>query len=216
MQVITSGNEEASCANKITGLAGIIRRLLKMGFIFPTITPISWGKKIAKMLCHKSPVDGSDSAPNVKIGANEAKLSPTRDELRKAIDESNRRFAEILEKLSEQSAGPVEPKDLLKLETRLHVEVAQSCLDPVVAALIQDVHHDEEIQIRATVLQQKRPHLRLQKSNQRVRITLLGGSEIEVITPYYLSRAPKGRGRPRKTSGRREADGNGLYPVLKV
>ena len=183
-----------------------------MGFIFSTSTPTSWFKKVGKMLCRNGQVEVVESPPDIpKV---EAKLS-SRDELRKAIDESKRRYNETLEGFLRQSRL-VEPKDLLDLESRLHVEVAQSCLDPIVGALIQDSHGEEEIQIKATVLQLNRQHLRLQKSNQRVRITLLGGSEVEVITPYYLSRPPKGRGRPRQGNGRKEADGNGLYPVLTV
>jgi hypothetical protein len=134
--------------------------------------------------------------------------------LRKVIDEAKQLFGEALDKLA--TGRPLDAKDLLKLEAELHKEVAQNCLDLVIGGLIQDVHDDEEVQIRAMVLQLNRPHLRLQKSNQPVRITLLGGSEVEVITPYYLSRPPKGRGRPRKGKGRKNEDGNGLYPVLEV
>jgi len=180
-----------------------------MGFAFSPYTPTILREEFAEMPCGKQTELADPPRPVLVF---ETKIR-SREWLHKAIDAAKRGFDEALATL--EPSGPVDPKDLLELETRLHKEVGQ-ILDGVVGALIQDVHEDEEIQIKATVLQLNRPHLRLQKSNQCVRLTLLGGSEVEVITPYYLSRPPKGPGRPRKGKGRKKADDNGLYPVLTV
>lgn len=184
-----------------------------MGYMFTPYTPTSLREDFARILCGDGPGEVTDSPAPTEIEARKA-TARSSDALLKVIDEATRRFAETLHFLATQQ--PVDPMDLLKLETELHKVVAQNCLDPVVGALIQNVHDDEEIQIRAMVLQLNRPHLRLQKSNQRVSITLLGGSEVEVITPYYLCRPPRGRGRPRKGKGRMKEDNHGLYPVLEV
>lgn len=180
-----------------------------MGFIFPHNTPTSFLNFLRRELTGQ--LESVAPPPDIPQGT-----GPSRDRLRQAIDEAKCRFGETLDKLAAEQSGPVEPKDLLELETRLHQEVAQLCLDPVVGALVQDAHDDEEIQIKASVLQLNRPHLQLQKSDQEVTITLLGGSQVKVNTPYYLRRPPRGRGRPRTKKGRKKSNGNGLYPVLAV
>ncbi|MGE4201714.1 MAG: hypothetical protein AB7J86_13780 [Vulcanimicrobiota bacterium] len=108
----------------------------------------------------------------------------------------------------------MEPGELAEFERRLHREVAQEFIDPVVAAVVQDLHYDDEVEVRATILKMKRPHLNLQAPRQTVTITFLGGSKQQVVTPYYLSRPPRTKGRPRKT--RRKVADRGLYPVLEV
>ena len=184
-----------------------------MGFAFPADTPTSLRRDFVV-----APSSGSDAPRGVDPTRSDEleKPEPSRANLRQAVDAAKRRFGELMEALVTEAASPVEPKDLLDLEAELHRTVARDCVDPVVGAVIQDLHNGDEIRIRATVLRLNRPHMHLQKSNQRVAITLLGGSKVDVLSPYYLSRPPRRRGRPRTKKGRKKAQGNGLYPVLAV
>ncbi len=187
-----------------------------MGFAYSPSTPTSLFV-----------VPGSATAPGrgtvepavPKLEANsptQASVKPVTNGLRSAIVRAKARFEELIEKHCAGQSELLEPKDLMELEALLHQEVGQECLDPLVGAMIQELHDDPEIQVRATVLQMSRRHLSLQKANQPVWIRLLGGSKVCLKTPYYLSRPPRRRGRPRKKKGRRKASNRGLYPVLKV
>ena len=106
------------------------------------------------------------------------------------------------------------PGQLIELEESLHQEVGR-CLDLFVARLIQAVHFDTGLVTRVSELVGMRPWLRLQDRGQEVTITLLGGSQATVTSPYMLNRSKKKRGRPKvkKTRGK---NGNGLYPVLEI
>jgi hypothetical protein len=117
----------------------------------------------------------------------------------------------LLAKLEESLLNPGQ---LIELEESLHQEVGR-CLDLFVARLIQAAHFDAELITRASKLAGMRPCLRLQDRGQEVTITLLGGSQVTVTSPYMLNRPKKKRGRPKenKTRGR---NGNGLYPVLEI
>jgi len=88
-------------------------------------------------------------------------------------------------------------------------------LDQFVARLIQAAHFDSRVVDRASKLAELRPCLRLQDRGQQVTITLLGGSQVVLTSPYMLSRPKKKRGRPKKKKGRGK-NGNGLYPVLEI
>ena len=183
-----------------------------MGFAYFPSTPTSLRQGFMETLCRDRPAIRAEQRDVCAAWESEA---ARRERLRLAADEAKRRFAERLDLFITLHSNTLEPRDLQELEEQLHQEVARDCLDPVVGALIQSLHDSEEIQVRASVLQLMRPHARLQKSDQRVRIPLLGGSQVEVITPYYLSRPPRGRGRPREKKGRKKGNGNGLYPVLE-
>ncbi len=151
-----------------------------------------------------------------QLPACEVESPRARDKLASAIAVARERFSECLERLMDEV--PIEPGDLMELEKRLHQTVAQECLDPVIAALIQDLHEEQEVRLRATALEICRPHLSSQKTNQKVTVTLLGGSKQELSTRYCLARPPKKkrRGRPRKKKVRQKSRDSGLYPFLEV
>lgn len=123
------------------------------------------------------------------------------------------RFRELLEEAA--ATVPTSPGEMLDFETRLHQDVARDCIDPVVGAVVQAAHDNKCVAKRAEELTASYPHLRLQKSEQTVVITLLGGSTVEVTTPYFLVRPPSHPGHKRK-KGRRGKEGNGVYPRLAV
>lgn len=110
-------------------------------------------------------------------------------------------------------SSPTDPGQVLDLETRLHHQVAKQCIDPVVGAIVQAAHESPEVERVARDLIAAYPYLRLQKTSQAVVVSFLGGSSVEIMTPYYLLRPPPGPGRKRGR-GRRGKEGNGVYPRL--
>lgn len=123
-----------------------------------------------------------------------------------------------LQEVAERIAGgdpPTDPVALLELEQELHRCVARECIDPITEAVLQVVVESDSVIERAAALVASYDSLYLQKSAQSVRIMLLGGSEVTVVTPYYLLR-PKRRPGRRRGKGRRGAEGNGVYPRLAV
>lgn len=120
----------------------------------------------------------------------------------------------ILTELSKEA--PSTGEEIMVLETRLHREIAQRCLDPFFGHVIQVCLDSAAVRQKAeVVLEQQVPFARLQCSKQVVRLTFLGGSTVEVTVPYILNRPPRGPGRPRRRGNRGKA-GNGLYPTLDV
>ena len=109
---------------------------------------------------------------------------------------------------------PTDSASFRELEERLHVVVGR-CLDLVTAGIVKAAHSDERVLETVALLMQTEPHLRLQSSHQTSTITFLGGSRLQVASPYFLRRPPRGRGRPRGR-GKRGKSGNGLYPVLAI
>lgn len=127
------------------------------------------------------------------------------------------KFQQIVDELLAE-CRPTTPVEWLEFEVRLHQRVARECCDPVTAELLQEAHKDDEVVARAELLA-RRAGLQPQRSSQKVRVTLLGGSTVELKTPYFLRRRERGgsggrRGRPRKPV--RGNSGNGLYPILAV
>ena len=108
---------------------------------------------------------------------------------------------------------PVGPCGLLDFETGLHHEVAKECLDPVVGAVIQASLHSEWVATRSAAIVEAFPALKSQKVEQDVAVTLLGGTQARVVTPYFLQR-PEPGGARRKRGQRGKPAGNGVYPCL--
>jgi len=99
---------------------------------------------------------------------------------------------------------------LLDLEKALHHEVAR-CLDHLMARVIQAAHFGEELLDQVSDLVALKPHIRMQDRGQSVKITLLGGTQVEIVSPYMLQRPKKRRGRKRTKRGK---SGNGFYRFL--
>ncbi len=132
--------------------------------------------------------------------------------MRKAVDSALLSLRVLLEQVV--AAGvPKDPGQLHDLEQCLHQLVSRFCVDPVIGAVIQTAHMDADVQAKASEVVADYPDLRLQKSDQAVRITLLGGSVVTAITPYFLVR-PKRSSKRRRKKGVRGPEGNGVYPVL--
>ena len=104
-----------------------------------------------------------------------------------------------------------DPASLLKWEQELHALLLRECLDPVTGAMIAAALRDPMVVLKSKGLLELMSRVRLQNSEQRVTIDLLGGGKVTVTTPYYLHRASSRRGH-----GGRGKAGNGLYPVLSV
>ncbi len=112
-----------------------------------------------------------------------------------------------------------QPVALLDLESKLYPLLARFGGDPVVAAVIDAAHEDPEVYARTLALAATSP-AGLQRSSQPVQVTLFGGSEVEVATPYFLA-AGLGRRRTRATAAgsrpgppRRPGKAGGFYPIL--
>lgn len=124
-------------------------------------------------------------------------------------------LSHIRERLLEKiSSALLTGKSLREIEESIHQEVS-CCLDQFVARLVQAAHFDPRVVARASKLAELRPCMRLQDRSQQVTLTLLGGSQVVVTSPYMLNRPKKTRGRPKQTKGRGK-NGNGLYPVLEI
>jgi hypothetical protein len=129
-----------------------------------------------------------------------------------AVESALKMFEEVVKRLL--AAGmPTGPGTLLNFEQALHHDVARSCLDPIVAAVIQAAHGAPAVVERATMLVGAYADLRLQKTAQPVAVTLLGGSTAEIFTPYFLQR-PRCKPGRKRGRGRRGKEGNGIYPRL--
>lgn len=129
-----------------------------------------------------------------------------------AIRVASKRFEDTL-LLFAVARRPTNPASMMDYEADLHAQVARECLDPFVGVTIQAAHEAPAVQERVADLRSGIPHLAAQRSGEGVKVTLRGGSEFEVITPYGLVRPPRGPGHPRRP-GSRKAEGNGVYPVL--
>lgn len=134
----------------------------------------------------------------------------TRTELHAAMEECLRNIRGQL--LERAFADLLDGGQLLDLEKALHHEVAR-CLDHFVARLIQAAHFEERLLERASELIALKPQLRMQDRGQNVTISLLGGTQVVIVSPYMLQRPKKKRGRKRTKRGR---SGNGLYPILEL
>jgi autonomous glycyl radical cofactor GrcA len=133
-----------------------------------------------------------------------------RSELRSAVEECLRDIrAQLLETAF---TDLLNGGQLLDLEKALHHEVAR-CLDHLVARVIQAAHFGEELLDQVSELVALKPHLRMQDRGQHVNVTLLGGTQVEIVSPYMLQRPKKKRGRKRTKRGK---SGNGFYPVLEI
>lgn len=130
-----------------------------------------------------------------------------------------RRLADGLSQLSHQvlelwrSVKVPSAELLLQIEELAHTLAGQLICDPLVADLLESALETEALRTEALSLAQQRPYARLQKSSQAVRIRLLGGTTADFETGYYLSRPPRGPGRPSKKRG---AKGNGFFPALEI
>jgi hypothetical protein len=129
------------------------------------------------------------------------------------IDDVVARFRAVLEEYA--ARVPQSGEELLDLEQGLHQAVARHCLDPIVGALIVQAHKSEVVQLRAELVRGSVPYLKLQDKKQTVNLVLLGGTILQVVTPYYLQRGPREPGRPRGR-GKRGKAGHGMYPYLEV
>lgn len=134
----------------------------------------------------------------------------TRTELRGAMEECLRNIRGQL--LERTFADLLDGGQLLDLEKTLHHEVAQ-CLDHFVARLIQAAHFEERLLERASELVALKSNLRMQDRGQNVTISLLGGTQVVIVSPYMLHRPKKKRGRKKTKRGK---SGNGLYPILEL
>lgn len=147
----------------------------------------------------------------------EGKLKPTDysmalDAAKAQVEECTQRFRQLM--LAIVVAGlPATPGQVAAMERQAHAEVSRECIDPVVGEALKVAHADSVVLGRAEAIVANTPDLHPQRSAETVRLTLLGGSKVAVQTPYYLRRPPTRRGRRRK-QGSRQAEGNGLYPVL--
>ena len=112
-----------------------------------------------------------------------------------------------------QSVSVPSAELVLRVEKFAHTLAARLICDPLVADLLQSALETDAVQSKAVLLAKQRPYARLQKTAQEVRVRLLGGTVENFETSYYLSRAPRGPGRP---SRKRGIKGNGFYPALEL
>jgi hypothetical protein len=155
-------------------------------------------------------------------------LSP---EERTVLNQSVARFRRAGERVLRQK--PADGMAMHDLEVGFHQRVGRECLDPIMAMAIQLAHENPTVLERAELLVRSNPSLQSQESCTVVTVRLLGGSKVEIETPYFLSRTGGGKkkkknagkktivgkkkkpGRPRKR-GKRGKAGNGCYPILAV
>lgn len=139
---------------------------------------------------------------------------PQIDALTEAMQRSVEAFALLLARASRKV--PTNPAAVLSLEQATHNEVAQRCVDPFFAVVLQTAHDSPEVRTRAQAYAQSVPGLVAQKKGQEVQVTLLGGSKVSIVTPYFLRRPWKSRKRPgrKRRRGARGKAGSGCYPVL--
>lgn len=119
---------------------------------------------------------------------------------------------------------PTGPEEMLEMEATLHRRGCREGFDPVTMEVIQAAHEDPAVQEQALRLVLG-SGVGAQRSSQEVTVTLLGGSQRKLRTPYCLKRRPRS---PRRKHGEVESDpgpgrsrargpgGSGLYPVLAV
>lgn len=132
--------------------------------------------------------------------------------LQAAITAATEAFRRLLyQAVARQITGP---GDLFAFEQDLHAAVPRECLDPVTAAVIEVAHDDDAVLDKAQGVLDTLQHVRLQKHGQLVKISLRGGSQAQIRTPYFLERDPGRRGPKRRQGQRGRAAGRGWYPVL--
>jgi len=102
---------------------------------------------------------------------------------------------------------------VFQVERLAHVLAAQLVCDPLIGDLMQSAVESQALREESLTLAQGRPHARLQKQGQEVRVQLLGGTRVTLEADYYLLREPRGPGRPSK---KRRTNGNGFYPALEI
>lgn len=131
---------------------------------------------------------------------------------RQAVETLDRILARLSRKL------PANPAAVLAGEQQAHNDVARNCIDIFFAVLLQAAHDAPEVRERAQVYVSSVPGLVAQKKAQEVQVTLLGGSKVTIITPYYLRRPNKATRKPgrKRRRGARGKSGSGCYPVLLV
>jgi len=139
-------------------------------------------------------------------------IVPASSGIKVHTENSSRALARIVQSVTKKfqeivyhaviSGIPSHGGSLLEPGKRLHQEIARECVDPVVMGFIAQAHVSAEVQSQAEEIIENTLHMRLQNANETVNITLLGGSKLTLCTPYYLTRPPKGRGRPRKQGKR--------------
>lgn len=129
-----------------------------------------------------------------------------------AANEALEALLDVFQDLANRGV-PTCADELHELERTIHIRVAQSCVDPIVGSFIVAAQEDPFVMERMETIIDGVEDLRPQRSSQSVSISLLGGTEVTLSTPYYLRRQRKRPGRKRGV-GRRMKEGNGLYPFL--
>ncbi len=134
------------------------------------------------------------------------------------MEAATARFRRLAEQALEAGKIPTDPAALLAMEADLHRAVARECVDLVTGAVLQAAVGQDAVREQTAALVAANEHLQLQKSDKGVVISLLGGSKVEVITAYYLTRGPRtGKSKSKKKKrGQRGKEGTGRYPMLAV
>ena len=122
------------------------------------------------------------------------------------------RFIEIV-KLCMAMQPPANAGEVMARELDLHRRVARECLDPVFTAVLQNAHESSTVQARADGIA-RRGGFSPQLAQTSVQVMLLGGSTVELLTPYYLRRDRRKRKPATAPKQGRTKAGNGDYPVL--
>lgn len=122
------------------------------------------------------------------------------------------RFIEAV-KLCMAMPPPANAGEVMAREQDLHRQIARECLDPVFTAVLQNAHQSTAILARADSIA-RQGGFSPQLAQTSVQVMLLGGSTVELLTPYYLRRDRRKQGPATTPNKGRTKAGNGVYPVL--
>jgi hypothetical protein len=122
------------------------------------------------------------------------------------------RFIEIVKECLSMPP-PVNVGEVVAREQELHRKIARESLDPVFSLILQGSHDSPAVKWQADIIA-KRGGFTRQLAQAPVQVMLLGGSTVQLRTPYHLRRDRREKSSKAHTKRSRTKSGNGVYPIL--
>jgi len=136
--------------------------------------------------------------------------------LRERVEKVARDAVESVMACFEDGRLPTSGAGFQGLEERLLRVAQRDVLGPVLGAVLSALHEDEQFVLWSMRAARGRCEQLVGRGDRPVTVTVAGGGEVTLDTPYMEAVTPASKPGPRRAQGKRGKGGAGLYPVLAV
>jgi len=133
--------------------------------------------------------------------------------LRKRVEQLASDSVDRIMECFEGERLPTTGEEFQRLEERLLRVAQRSVLGPLLGVVLGALHEHEPFVLWTMRAARDRCHLAV-RSDRPVKVTVAGGGEVALDTPYMEAVTPANKPGPRRAQGARGKGGAGLYPVL--